>query len=188
VDKEQLDSVASILTQSYLDTLSFSRQFKDEYDQPPTLVTKVHHMRSVAQAMVNRNGRFRLGETFVDFGRVQFFDTDTKTDYLLRSDGMVAIEEAKRQGALFDPVQYLKSSVVLLVYRFHRDGLDLSVAGTLRRTGRLRFVASGPPTFIGTWPFSSTDGDTPFDQGFIDPFGDIGDIDEEGETDEGKGE
>jgi hypothetical protein len=185
VEKTQLDPVAAILNQAALETLTYSRGFTDEYGQPPTLASKVQHMRAVTQVMVGRDERFKLGQDYIEFGRVEITDNSSGKRYLLRSDGAVAIEESKRQDALFPSAVYIKSDVTLLVYKFHREGLDLSVAGTVSRGGRTRLVASGAPTFVGTWPYSAAHEDASFDQGIEDLFGDLGALDEYGEGEDG---
>lgn len=193
-----LDPVADILVWAYLATAAHSREFQDEYEQPPTSAEKVHYMRSVTQAEMNRSGgRFMLSPHYLEYGRVEFEDTNSGHRYLLRSRGALNVEHATRgQGGLFDAGRYLETTVVLLVYRFHPDGLDLSVAGTVRREGRSRLEASGDPTYVGTWPYAPTGpsgpspvgrrGRTPvrpalFDQGGGDAFEDLGSLDELGE-------
>lgn len=181
MQKAQLDPMADVLVQAYLATAAHSRQFQDEYGQPPTLIANVHHMRSITQAMVNRSGRFTLREPYIEFGRVEITDGLNDHRYLLRSEAAVTIERNKRpKEALFDSTVYIVSEVVLLVYRFHKAGMDLSVAGTHHENGRLRLEASGIPTYIGTWPFSM--GGPPFDQGQADPFEDLGQLDDFGEA------
>lgn len=185
MDKNQLGPVAEILIPAYMETAGFSRQFRDDHGQPPTLAAKVHHMRAVAQAMVNKSERLALGDAFSEFGRVEITDPETERCYVLRSDGALAIEQSKRQSALFDNTSYLRTDVLLLVYRFHRDGLDLSLAGAHQRAGRKRLEASGPAVFIGTWPYAVADETKPFEQGKQDPFSELGDLPEAEEGDNG---
>lgn len=186
MDQAKLDPIArDILIPSYLETAGFSRAFRDGFGQPPTLATKVHYMRSIAQVMVTKDDRFTLGADFAEFGRVEIVDHATAIRYVLRSEGNTAIDRAKREGALFDSTRYLASDVILLVYRFHRNGLDLFVAGSVYAEGKYRLHASGKPTYIATWSWTD-DGDGPegktFDQGGPwNPFGDIGDIGDIGE-------
>lgn len=196
MEKALFDPVADILLGAYLATAAHSREFQDEYEQPPTSAEKVHYMRSVTQAEMNRSdGQFVLAQPYVEFGRVEFKDTDSGHRFLLRSEGMVRVERATRgQVGLFDAVRYLQTDVVLLVYRFHPTGLDLSVAGAVCQRGRSRLEASGVPTYVGTWQFESTgpSGPSPqgtrgrvgpalFDQGAGDPFEDLGPLDDFGE-------
>jgi hypothetical protein len=185
MDRPQLSPIADVLADSYLDALGYSHRFLVEHGQPPTLAAKVHHMRSVTQSMINHSEQYTLGTQSIEFGRVEIGDTTTGRCYLLRSDGAVKIERHMSQReTLFPAAQYLASAVVLLIYRFHRAGLDLSVAGTKHQVGKRRLEISGQPTFVGMWAWS-TDGPSPFDQGFEDPFGDIGDL---GEGDTGEGD
>src|SRR4051812_28466568 len=119
MDQAQLDPIAEILVQSYLDTVSYRRLFRDEHGQPPTVAAQVHHLRAVAQAMVNRDDRFLLGEEYVEFGRVEITDRASTDCYLLRSDGAVTIEQhkQKQREALFNSALYLRTDVILLVYK-----------------------------------------------------------------------
>lgn len=176
--------MAEILVHAYLDTASYSRQFRDEYGSPPTLFSKIHHLRSIVQVTVNKSALFKLEPEYSEFGRVQVLDAESGRRYLLRSHGAVSIEAAKRDGVLFDATKYLRSEVILLVYSFHEEGMDLSIAGTRQRTQRKRLEASGKATFVGTWPL--TDGPTPFNQGENDAFRELGDLPDE-EEGEGKG-
>lgn len=184
MDKAQLDPVAELLVPAYLDTASYSRQFRDDHGSPPTLFASVHHMRSVVQARVNRGDQFDLYPDYSEFGRVQVFDVNGTRSYLLRSDGAVSIERAKQQGTLFDPGKYLRSDVILVAYTFHKEGMDLSVAGTRQQVGSRRLQPSGTPTFVGTWPYSTGTASS-FDQGEGDAFDELGDLPSE---DEGEGE
>ena len=96
---------------------------------------------------------------------------------MLRSSSTVAIEDHKRsQGSLFDaPAVYISSPVVLLVYKFHELGLDLSVAGTRLKNGKGRLEPSGPLNFIAMWPYTFGGPTRTFDQSLHDdPFGDVG--------------
>lgn len=181
MDKIQLGPLADILVPAYLDTASYSKQFRDDHGGPPTLFAKVHHMRSIVQAMVNTSDRFHLAPEYSEFGRVQVLDETGGRCYLLRSDGAVSIERAKRQSVLFDNARYLDSDVVLIVYAFHEDGMDLSIAGTRKRVGSKRLEPSGPASFIGTWAYSADD-PSPFEQGTVDAFDELGHLPDEGEV------
>lgn len=182
---EEATPYAELLVHAYLETAGFSRDFLEEYGQPPTMLTKVHFLRSVAQASVAQDDRFILGEPWAEFGRVLIEERDTKRRCVLRSDSAVQIESSKRENTLFDSSRYLRSEVELLVYNFHRDGLDLAIAGTRQEISRTRLEATGPPTYIGTWPFVSDD-PGPFNQRDADAFNDVGKIDL-GEEEEGSG-
>ncbi len=95
---------------------------------------------------------------------------------LLRSESAVTIERSKSQMVLFDPVKYLQTPVIMLVHRFHRHGLDLSVAGTCEPHGRQRLEATGSPTFVATWPYVP-DYVALIDQRMADPFMDLDELD-----------
>ena len=178
----QLNMFATeVLVPSYLETQNYVIDFRDEHDFPPTVMAKVHHMRSIAQILVMKSGRFELFTEFLDHGRLQYLDRATDRVYLLRSMGTVSIEEGKRQReSLFDASQMIASDIVMLIYKYGREGLELSVAGTRRVQNRSRLEPSGSPTFVGTWSYF--DGGTPpFDQGRTDPFSDVGEMNEFGE-------
>ncbi len=183
MEKTQLDPVATILADAYLATWAYSRSFRDEYERPPTKAARVQHMRSVAQAGFDDSEQYELKD-YLEFGRVQFTDLQADSTYLLRSQSAVSIESSKQQAALFDSTQYLKTDVVMLVYKFHKAGIDLLISGTRHRSNSKHLEATGEPSYVGTWPYEVTSGDIPpFDQGYEDPFGDLGDLDIE---DEGK--
>ena len=92
MDKEQLDPVATILSDAYLATWAYSRSFRDEYERPPTIAARVHHMRSVAQVGFENDDRYELAQDYREFGRVQFLDRESERAYLLRSQSAVSIE------------------------------------------------------------------------------------------------
>lgn len=174
VQANELDPLAEILVQSYLDTASYSRQFKDDYDQPPTVAAKAHHLRSIAQSLVNKHDQLELSPEYVEFGKLEVTDSGTGRSFLVRSNGAVTIERG-RQSALFDAARYIASPVTLVVYKFHQLGMDLSVTGTRQECSRRRLLASGLPIYVATWMFASSGGPT-FDQGGGDPFGDVGEV------------
>ena len=180
--RAQLDSIAEILIQAHRETLSYSQAFLDEYGQPPTVMAKRHQLRSIIQAIMNQDDRFLLGDRYAEYGRVEIEDKLLRCRYLLRSDSAVKIEHSIRhQEALFDSTKYIASEVILLVYKFHTQGLDLALAGTeYALEGRSRLEASGVPTFIGTWLYRP-DESAPFDQREIETFRHLGDLEELGQ-------
>lgn len=185
MDAHELDPVANMLIEGAFDTASYSSHFTDTHGQPPTIASKVHHLRSAVQAAVNHSGRYTLDPNYAEFGRVQIFDDVTKKTLLLRSIGAVSIERNKRQSeTLFDSTKYLRSDVVLLAFEFGRTWLDLHVAGTRQQVGRRRLEASGVPTHVGRWFMDSGDDGGSFDQGADEFFGDLGEGWDEGETGE----
>lgn len=172
MDRSDLDPFAKMLVPAYLDTASYSRQFREDHGTPPTQFAKIHHLRSIVGAKVNEADRYTLGSAYTEFGRVEITDEETDRQFLLRSVGAVSIEQAKAQGRLFT-MTYLMSAVTMLVYRFHRDGLDLAIAGTRQLVGKQRLEPSGPPTPVGTWALTLEPDDS-FDQGARDAFGELG--------------
>lgn len=186
MDRAELDPIAEILLQSYLGTATYSRSFNDEHQQPPTVAAKAHHLRSVAQALINQNNRLELDPEYAEFGRLAFVDHLTGQSFLVRSNAAVTIEGGV-QARLFDLNPYLTSVVTLLVYRFQESGLDLSYSGTRQVRGRRRLVPSGAPEYVGTWPYT-TSTPPPFDQGPGAAWDDLGALghDVEDEGDEGE--
>lgn len=181
MDHAQLTPLAGILIDSYLGTASYSRHFRDEYGQPPTTAAKAHHLRSIAQAQAHGHDRYDLDPSYVEFGRLALKDNETGHDYLVRSEGAITIEAGFHQReALFPTARYIASPVNLVAYKFHREGLDLSITGTKGVIGRRRLAADGVPVYIATWPYfhsSATPpgGDSTFDQGIgSDPWPELG--------------
>jgi hypothetical protein len=188
----QLDLIAAHMVASYNDTAIYSRAFKDDHKAPPSLMAKVHHMRSIAQARLTRDPEFDLASAYAEYGRVEFIHVPSKASYLLRSAGAVAVEKAKRpeQLALFAFARFIKpSNVSLLVYEFTREGLRLSLASAVQRPGGKRLFARGEPILLGYWPYLPDDDttDPPFNQGIGDPFEDVGDLNEGDEEPGGAG-
>lgn len=182
MDSLQLAPVADLLIASYLDTAVHSQQFFSERDYPLTSAAKAHYMRAIVQAELTHHERFALSAAFVESGRVEFLDMEVGETYLLRSIRAVEIEKTLGQNtAMFDSTDMIRSDVRLLVYNFHLTGLDLSVAGTKKKDGGKHLAASGVPTYIGTWPYSSPGGGGPFDQGGVDAFRDLGGMEDLGE-------
>ncbi len=135
--------------------------------------------RYVAQVNFGNHERYALDTDYMEFGRLAFEDLATGRPYLVKSESAVTIEDGRRQNeALFNSAKYLRCDVTMLVHRFHKDGLDLAIAGTRQEAGKKRFVASGLPSYIGTWPYATANPPTPFDQGQVDPFSELGDLDE----------
>jgi hypothetical protein len=112
---------------------------------------------------------------YIEFGKLQVVDLSSGRTYLVRSDGALTVEGVI-QSSLINDAEYITSPIVLVIYKFHYEGMDLSVAGTRLEVGARRLQASGRPTFVATWPFAATGPNKPFDQGTADPFGDVGDV------------
>lgn len=187
MDKSHIDPVADMLLGSYLDTSSYSRQFLDVHGQPPTVMAKAHNLRAVLQAKIHQADEFQLGEPFAEYGRVEFTGDSIEGRLLLRSMSAVRIEEAQqtRRPQLFDSEPYfVDSAVTLLIYEFKAEGLILWSARTRKAETGTRLIANGPAELISLWPYdySST---SQFSQDEPDAFGDIGDVDIDGEEDEG---
>ncbi|MGB6058532.1 MAG: hypothetical protein WBF71_09720 [Microthrixaceae bacterium] len=173
MDHEALDPIAELLVPAYTETAIESRAFRDKHgDFPPTAMWKAHTLRSIVQAQIHSHDRFTLRPDYADYGRVQFLDEKAGTEFLLRSDAANTIERARAEAQLFRSSPSL-TLVILLLYRFHRAGMDLAVAGTRRQVGKNRLEAAGPATFVGTWPYTREDGD-PFPQGPGDAFDELG--------------
>jgi hypothetical protein len=178
VNPQQLDPVAKILVRSYMSLLTENREFKERYDSPLTTMAKVHTQRTIAQCYIREDERYLLGSDYVEYGRVQLDDIAGGQTYLLRSMSASKIEGW--QGSLFG-TRYLKSDVVLLIYSFKSDGLELSVSSSKQQRGRTRLVATGKPHYIGLWSYITPDATPPFDQEEVDPWDELGDLDEDQE-------
>ncbi|BBZ53004.1 hypothetical protein MHEI_47210 [Mycobacterium heidelbergense] len=63
-----LDEFAHIMMSGYLATADYSRKFKSEWDIPPTMLAKAHHLRSVVQAQIGDSERYELHKEYVEFG------------------------------------------------------------------------------------------------------------------------
>lgn len=176
MDAKALTPVAEMLIASYFDTASFSRHFMGQHDYPPSMLTKSHYLRSVMQASMHHDARFELSDSYAEFGRVEFTDRFQDRSYLLRSDGAMAFERVK-DNTLFDSTAFITSDIIMLVYKFHQIGLDLSVVGTKKLRDKARLQATGAPVFVSMWPYETgSPGDGTFNQGGGDPFGDVGPI------------
>lgn len=182
VIKFDLDPVAAILIDAHLDLLSHSNRFHEEHGQPPNAAAKAQHFRSVAQALFTSDDRYGVCPDYLELGRLEYTNLETSKRFLLRSNSAVAIEASIHQGALFNATKYIESPVTLLIYKFHKEGLDLSVSGTRKPTSSNRLESSGTPTCVGTWLFSGTTR-PPFNQGTIDGFDELG-----GDAEEDTGE
>lgn len=180
MEKEALDPVAAHLISSYVETALYSRRFRDDYHKmPPTLMAKVHHMRSIMQARLTNDVNFELSKPYAEFGRVQFTDLASGSELLLRSAGALQVERLVEdgQGELFSAAGLIKTSdVQLVVYKFTKDSVILSIAPTIQRPGHQRLLAMGEPTLMGVWPYLLDEEIVAFDQDLADPFGDVGEI------------
>jgi hypothetical protein len=184
MNQEELSPVAELLALGYLETRSHSRQFKDQWNYPLTVLAKAHYLRSVVQAEVVRTEGLLLSDEYAEFGRVEITDVSTGKRYLLKSETSVAIEDRLSQReSLFDPAPYMVSDVVILVYSFKHDGVELSLAGSVRKISRERLHVAGPPTFVGIWSYDGRSSQSFEQDDAHDAFGDLGDIDMDGEAD-----
>lgn len=190
MESSDLDPFAEHLLTAFGDVATYSRQFTDEQGIPPTLMAKVHHLRSVAQARLAQDKRYELCPYYAEFGRVQCLDRETSAEFVLRSASAVRIEAEKASHGttpLFDAEPFkILSSVHLLINEFTEDGLRLSEAScVVQGNGRTRLQLRGEVRFIGLWPYATTTPrGNPFDQGARDAFGEVGRlaIDDEGEV------
>lgn len=87
---------------------------------------------------------------------------------------------------LFDASMLIMSKVTMIVYRFDRQGIHLSIAGTRHRPGRKHLQPSGVPSYVGSWPYTISSPHS-FDQGSVDPWAELGEVEGEGEE-EGEAE
>lgn len=181
---DRFDAVAAHIISSARHTTDYRDQFLDEHGTPPTLMAKVHHFRSVIQALLISDERYELASAYGDFGRVEFKELATEERYLLRSAGAFAIEKNNvdpLQSALFAIGQLLRPTAVqVLIYEFENRGVTLSVAPGVRRAGKSRVLVKSEPIKVGHWPLvGDIDEAAPFEQDQRDPFGDVGDLNED---------
>ncbi len=186
VEKDRLDKIAKHLTAAYLETAVYRRQFLDDHGSPPSLMAKIHNMRSAVQAALAHDDHYELQSSYAEYGRVQFAEVATGDEFLLRSAATVEIEESKSDYEQLELVTGLTranpAGVHLLVYSFSKEGVCLSIAGTVRRNGQRRLRAAGIPTLVGVWPYLPDDASPPFQQDGTDAFDDLGDLGEEGDA------
>ncbi|PUA81055.1 hypothetical protein [Nocardioides currus] len=182
MDKARLDPVATHLITSYVDTGSYSQRFKDDHHVPPSLMAKVHHLRSVIQALLVDDSNYELAPSYVDYGRVEFTDLKTGERYLLKSSKAVAIETAtaRQNGSLFPITNLIRpSDIKVIVYRFQRAGLELSIAPASTRGRSEKIHVADAPVLVDVWPYQTdelADQTKPFDQTARDNFADLGDL------------
>jgi hypothetical protein len=172
-----LNTIAEILVQSYLETSSWSLQFRELHGPPPTKMTKAHYFLSCVQASILGDERYELQPEYAESGRTAYLD-QSGAQYLLRSNAAVGIEADKRQPSLFKTT--IVSPVKLLVHKFHAEGLDLSVTGTKTIGDSKRLHPTGIPSHVGTWSYDFA-GSPTFSQGEVEAFEELGEIDESGE-------
>ncbi len=179
--RDDLDPVARLLIRSYFGTFLYSRWFLDNFKSPPTSMDKAHTFRSIAGAKVVQHPGLELGKSWVEFGRVQITHSDSGKVFVLRSQGATTAEQKTSAPALLDSNQYLQPPIhrpeILVVYRFGRNALALSAAGSEMRGKSARLEMSGPAVLVDTWPYSSVDDDPDdsrtFHQGAADAFEDL---------------
>ena len=179
----QLSPIAEMIIAALHDTRSYTTGFSSEHGNPPTTMAKTHHLRSVVQALVIADDRYKLGGEYSEMGRVQILDYENGRTYQLRSALAIAVDRATRADTLFDSPSYIASPTVLLVYQMQPLGLDLSVAGAQHQPGRSRLEPTGPASYVDTWPYIAS-GSGSFDPGnrdMFDELGDIGEIDQAGD-------
>src|SRR4051794_34537087 len=118
MNSSQLTPLAKILLDSYEETGDYSRRFKADYGQPPTLISKVHHLLAVAQSLVNKSDRYQLCPEYIEFGKLQVIDRLTSRTYLVRSNSAIVIEEARQQLRLFPrELAALATPIIMVIHR-----------------------------------------------------------------------
>jgi hypothetical protein len=171
-----LDEFAHIMMSGYLATADYSRKFKAEWEIPPTMLAKAHHLRSVVQAQIGDSERYELHKEYVEFGRVQVTDNEIRKTFLLRSKSAVSIEKSHSEWTLFDIKP--KVDVGLLIYRFDKPGLSMWQSATTHTNKSKRLIPSGEMQAISFWRFEDLPASSrTFDQGQIDAFDDLGNPD-----------
>lgn len=207
--RDQLEPLARILLTGYDETFIFSTGFRRVWGEPPTIMNKAHHLRSIVRALVRQSDRYDAVSTYSEFGRIELVDTETGERFLLRSRGAVSVERDTQQQSLFDATSYIASDVLLLVYEFSPKALHLSVTGAYRSPGKAHLIAASEPIPVGSWvlldqvdapAFDQDDaesfrelGPDPFAAPGAERFDNLGDIDsapevEDGDESEGEGQ
>ena len=181
MDAAQFDVIAHVLLRAHDETTQAGIRFLGEHGHPTTAAEKAHHFRAVAQGLVADTSDFDLCTDYMQNGRLGYTDHRTGINYVVKSNKGVTIEQNKGHGVLFDSAQYIRSEVTMLVYNFHVDGMDLSLAATRQQQGSRHLEASGIPTYVGTWLYADQIAPPPFDQGDIEDF----DLNEEEQDEEG---
>jgi hypothetical protein len=176
MNEPELTPLAKILLDSYDETAVYTRWFNKAFGQPPTLISKVQNLLAVAQSLVNKSGRYQLCPEYTEFGKLQVIDGDSGRTYLVRSKTAYGIEDRRQQILFPRELRALASPIVMVIHRFHSNGLDLSIAGTRQLPGRQRLVASGPARFVATWPYVVAGPGPSFEQGGSEAFRDVGPI------------
>ena len=165
--------IARILNDAYMATGSYSRLFKAQYGSPPTIQSKVHHLRSIVQIAVRKHVDYDLDEEYTEQGRVHILDVASGLTLALRSSRAVEIEG--RPEKLFDDRQFVTADALLLVYTFSKEGLELGTAAAARRNGVGRLLPVEPPSVCGSWRYEELlDPGRPFDQSGAETFLELG--------------
>lgn len=193
--EQEVDPFALLMVSAYRSAAADARAFKTEWGLPPTRMDRSHRFRSIVQAQVGQSDRYYLHTEFMESGRVQVTDRDTRSSYLLRSKAALDIEAAlvcrPEQLALFEGLRRQPPGLPeLLAYNFERNGMRLWSCQTKRLPDRRRLMPAGGLDFVGFWNFETVpppphggDGGV-FDQGSDDPFDDLGDLDIDDESGE----
>lgn len=195
LERDRVDPFAQMLVESYLSAAGESRTFTANYGTPPTRMQKTHTIRSIAQAMITQSERFVLRPEFAEMGRVQVTDVETDSSYLVRSKAAIDIEAAMGQPEQLvipypDDFQKRVSGGLpfLLAYGFERGGMRLWSSSTKQAINGKRLLPAGELEYVGFWPYEGSEPSGPddqsgvFDQGVSDPFDDLGDDVDFGES------
>lgn len=180
MDDETLTLLAGQLIDSYTEAAAQKRSFFEEYQSPQTSMTTIHQMRSLVIANLSKLDAFELSQHYIEFGRVEFLDTRSGSQFLLRSKSACLFEQPLSDSAGLFPAHDLVelSETQLLVYSFTNTGLSLETQGCVRRSNGSRLHAFGESTHLGFWPFET---DHVYNQSFsqdsADSFSEIGAID-----------
>lgn len=181
MNEAQLAPLAEKLIRAYQETAIASRQFRDDYQAPLTVMAKAHTMRSIAQALIASDDRYDLHAEYAEFGRVQWTDLRHGRTYRLRSHSASTIENWAKQETFFDSNPFIRSAVTLLIYSFSPAGLTLAVAGSKGKPDSSRLFLSGRAVPVGCWPYDAALEAGTFDQAADDPFTELGELNDEEE-------
>lgn len=163
--------LAGLLNDAYVNTQTMRQEYLAEHGRLPNRATTCHHRLNLIQDAVEDSPGLSLGSAYRQANRIEVREEETGRRLVFRSASTVKIESSLR---LFDDDLLLAEPSAsplfddeepdLLIYEYGAEGVELhlSVAGRVDGHGRLYPI--GEPSYLGFWPFISTEPE-PFDQG-----------------------
>jgi len=169
------DQIAGILGVAQAGTETWIAEFHEEQGDLPTAAAVAQTRLSLVQVGVRRAENLELGPDYANSGRVEIRDRDTSRRLVLRSESAARIErDIRAQESLFDSAQYQQVTEEVLIYALDSEGVDLFIAGAVRRENRQHLFVSSEPMHVGFRSFAVTS-IPPFSQGEVgEAFEDLG--------------